>query len=328
MRESKAQRYKEVGSGQLRAFCECANRKSFAGAARALDRSHPTVWEQVRSLERRLGVSLLQRDGRYWRLTEDGQVLLDLAAPIVDAMDTLEETFAQRCRGLPRSLTFVGTYTVIVEDLAWPIADFCQGHPEIKVTILNYIKTTILDSLTSGDVDLAILPLDLVSVAHRHLTLEPLYCRPASLVTPEGHPLAKKRRVTPADIAEYPLILPAEADSSWRNGISEVFERAGLLDRLRVSLEIGFIQASRRYVGRGLGIALMPLPLNAMEYPGVVIRPLDEPFPSEQVSILWRRGAKPRPQARLFADFVRGRVEAQLKKKTRGRRASPSRTRG
>ncbi len=99
--------------------------------------------------------------------------------------------------------------------------------------------------------------------------------------------------------------------------MDEVFRRAGLLDRLQISLEISFVQAARRYVGRGLGIALMPIPFNAVEFPGVVVRPLDEIFPSEQVAILWRRGAKPRPQAQLFADFVRSRLETKATHKRR-----------
>jgi DNA-binding transcriptional LysR family regulator len=308
MRKSKVQRYKEVGSGQLRAFCECVRHKSFSAAARAMNRSHPAVWEQVRALERKLGASLLRRHGRHWMLTEDGQALLELAAPIVAAMDSLEEAFAQRCRDLPRTLTLVGTHTVIVEELAWPIVEFCRENPGIKVTILNYVGTPILDSVISGDVDMAILPLDLVSVPRQQLTAEPLCLRMAALATPEGHPLARKRRITPADIVRYPLILPSAADSPWRRGVDDVFRAAGLLDRLRVFLEVSFVQASRRYVSRGLGIALMPIPRNAVEFPGVVIRPLGEIFPPEQIAILWRRGAKPRPQARLFADFVRAQL--------------------
>jgi DNA-binding transcriptional LysR family regulator len=310
MRKSKVHRYKELSTGQLRAFCECVRHKSFSAAARAMNRSHPAVWEQVRGLERKLGVSLLQRHGRQWMPTEDGQALLDLATPIVVAMDTLEEAFEQRCLGLPRTLVLVGTHTVIIEELAWPIVEFCRENPEVKVTILNYVGTPILDSVIAGDVDLAVLPHELVGVAHRQLTSEPLCLRPAVLATPEGHPLARKRRITPADIAKYPLILPAAADSPWRNGVDDVFRRAGLLERLRVFLEISFVQASRRYVSRGLGIALMPLPRDAVEFPGVVIRPLGDVFPSEQVAILWRRGAKPRPQARLFADFVQNRLQA------------------
>ncbi len=118
---------------------------------------------------------------------------------------TLEEAFAQECRDLPRTLTLVGTHTVIVEELAWPIVEFCQVNPEIKVTILNYVGTPILDSVISGDVDMAILPLDLVRVSRQQLTVEPLWERPAALATPEGHPLALKRRITPADIAQFPL---------------------------------------------------------------------------------------------------------------------------
>lgn len=315
MRKSKVQRYKEPGLVQLRAFCECVRRKSFSAAARALDRSHAAVWEQVRGLERKLGVTLLQRHGRQWQPTEDGQLLLELASSLVATMDSLAEVFAERRQGLPRTLSLVGTHTVIIEELAWPIVEFCREHPAIRMTILNYVGTPILDSVTSGDVDLAIVPLDLVGAAQRQLIVEPLCVRPAVLVMPAGHPLTRKRRLTLAELARYPLILPAAADSPWRKEVDEVFRRAGLFDQLRVFLEVSFVQASRRYVSRGLGIALIPLPSDAVEFPGVCIRPLGDLIPAEQVVMLWRRGAQPRPQARLFADFVRKWLEA---KATRG----------
>src|SRR5262245_50158970 len=216
MRQSKVQRYKEPGLVQLHAFCACVRHKSFSAAARALSRSHATVWEQVRALERKLGVSLLHRHGRQWQPTEDGQLLLELADPVIAAMDSLEDIFAERRRGLPRTLTLVGTHTAIIEELAGPIVAFCQEHPAIHVTILNYVRTPVVDAVLAGDVDLAILPFDLVGALPRQLIREILCVRPSALVTPVGHPLARKHRLTLADLVRYPLILPAAADSPWR----------------------------------------------------------------------------------------------------------------
>ena len=70
-------RFKEFNLTQLRIFCEFLQKKSFADTARAMNLSHSGVWQQVRALERRFGVSLLQRHGRTWRPTEDGQALFD-----------------------------------------------------------------------------------------------------------------------------------------------------------------------------------------------------------------------------------------------------------
>src|SRR5437870_4154121 len=130
-------RYKELHPGQLRAFCECVRKKSFTAAARALHVSQPGVWQQVRALERDLGVSLLQRRGRELKPTEDGQVLLELASSIVGAVDSLREVFDQRRQNVPRTLTVIGSPGVLTEELAQPVVEFCRQHAQIKVALFN-----------------------------------------------------------------------------------------------------------------------------------------------------------------------------------------------
>lgn len=70
-------RYKEMHLGQLRAFSECVQQRSYSAAARAMGMSHSAVWQQVRALERLCGVTLLQRQGRQLRPTEDGRLFLE-----------------------------------------------------------------------------------------------------------------------------------------------------------------------------------------------------------------------------------------------------------
>src|SRR3954453_17075822 len=100
----RAHRYKEFNLTQLRIFCEFLQQKSFADTARAMVLSHSGGWQQVRALERRFGVSLLQRHGRAWRPTEDGHVLFDLISDLLRSVDSLEDAF-RRLRGEhPREL--------------------------------------------------------------------------------------------------------------------------------------------------------------------------------------------------------------------------------
>src|SRR5262249_16370475 len=122
-------RYKELCLRQLRAFCECVRRKSFSAAARTLRMSEPTVLHQVRALERDVGVTLLQRRGREWAPSEDGLILLKLASSIVDSVDSLKEIFDQRRTDLPRTVTVLGSASVITEALAQPVVEFCRQYP-------------------------------------------------------------------------------------------------------------------------------------------------------------------------------------------------------
>jgi DNA-binding transcriptional LysR family regulator len=298
-------RYKELRPGQLRTFCECVRRKSFSAAGRALKISQPAVWQQVRALERNFGVALLQRRGRDWEPTEDGWVLYELAGQIVAAVDSLADAFEKKRGGVARELVVVGSPAVFMEELAAPIVEFCLKHPHIKPRLQTAAGPEFIDAVVSGRADFAVVPAGWVDPKNPDVLCERLSDRPATLAVPAGHALAEKRKLTAADIAAYPLILP-ERDMPWRQHVDEVFRAAGATPR--VILEITNTQAARRYVSLGLGITLLPQPRNGLPFANLVSRPVADLFPPEQIAVVRRRGSALRPQARLFIESVQQRL--------------------
>ena len=86
-------RYKQNRLQQLRGFCHAARAKSISKAAHQMLLSQPSVSLQIKALERELGVQLFQRHGPRIFLTFDGQRLLEMASPLVEAIDNLDGTF-------------------------------------------------------------------------------------------------------------------------------------------------------------------------------------------------------------------------------------------
>jgi DNA-binding transcriptional LysR family regulator len=82
-------RYQDIQLGQLRSFCVVGIEGNFSAAAKALDLSASTVWQQVRALERELKVTLLRRRGRGIELTLEGRLLLGMVQPHVSGLDSL-----------------------------------------------------------------------------------------------------------------------------------------------------------------------------------------------------------------------------------------------
>ncbi len=297
-------RYKELHLGQLRTFCECIRQKSYSAAARTLHMSQPAVWQQVRALERDLGASLVLRRSQQLEPSEDGLVLLELASSIVGSMDALKELFDQRRQDVPRALTVISSPGVILEDLAPSVAGFCRQYPRIKLSLLNYVHLSTLDMVIDGKADMAILPraLDLGG-NQRFLASESFAQRIWSLLLPADHPLLRKRRITPADLIRYPLILP-EMGTAWRKRVDEFFRAAGLLERMQVHLEVSIPLAARRFVSMGVGVALYPKPPGGLAFPNLQTRSLEDVLGFEEIAVFRRRGATPTPQARLFADYA------------------------
>lgn len=299
-----ARRHKELRLEQLRSFLECVRRRSYSAAARVLYRSQPAIWQQVHALERHLGVPLLQRRGRECHPTEDGLVLVELAADLLGNVDSLRESFDHRRGDVARPLVVIGSPGAVTEELARPIVRFCRKHPEIRLTLLGYAGLRSLDLLLASEADLAVVPLaSEVASQRQFLDVETLYERPWVLAAPTGHPLLRQRQLTLADLARQPLILP-EQGSNWRLRLDDRFRAAGLLDRLQVVCEVSVTLAARRYVSLGMGVALLPLPRDGLKFARLATRPIPDLLPSEQIVLVWRRGATPRPQARQFADFV------------------------
>ncbi len=277
--------------------------------------AQPTLWIQVRALERACGAILLERHGREWRPTEDGLLALELASSIVDAVDSFQERFQRQQDDLPRQLVFSGVPGVLAEDLSDLIIAFCRAYPRIHLLLPSHhgVSTrAAVDLVESGEADLGsiVLPHGSPPDMGPLLRVEPLSQRPATLFIPHGHPLGKRRRLILTDLVRYPLILPG-VESAWRLRVDEVFRGAGLLESRQVLLEVSVTHAARRYASRGLGMALFPLPRDPLKYPRLDMRSLDDLLPSEDVALIWRRAGKLRPQAQLFMDFVRARLSGR-----------------
>jgi DNA-binding transcriptional LysR family regulator len=303
----RVQRFKEFNLTQLRVFCEFLQQKSFADTARAMDLSHSGVWQQVRALERRLGVSLLQRQGRTWRPTEDGEALFDLISDVLRSVDSLEDAFRRLQRELPRELRVIATPGSAAGELAGPVTAIKRQHPSTLVRLtLGSSSEQTEQELLSGAADLAVVTGSIIGRLQRpSLEMVVLRQRPAGLLVPARHPLTRQPQPTLADVAAYPLIMPPSS-FLWRQRCDDVFRTAGLLDRVQVAIEVSLIQAIEEYARRKVGVGLTALVADWKPGPGVVRLPAAHLFPSDPLFIIHRRG-----KLRAQAQFLKALLIAQ-----------------
>lgn len=298
-------RFKEINFAQLRAFCECVRQGSYAAAARALHLSQPAVWQQVHALERSAGVRLLERHGRTVRMTEDGRILWEQAHTVLGNVESLWTTFHERRRALPRTLTVIATPALLSEELAQPIVEFHRAHPDVTLRLQSQHGLPVLDWLTRGDADLAIVPADFELIADPAQFLrEEVGQRVATLIVDEQHPLARRRKLVLQDLIRTPLILPLE-DNRWFIRVHETLRAHSLAEQLRSTLRVGHILTAQKLVSKGIGPALMPMPKHAVPAVGLVFRTLEQLLPPLPIYLLTRRGVALRPQAQQFVELVR-----------------------
>ena len=245
-------RYKQNRLQQLRGFCHAARAKSISKAAHQMLLSQPSVSLQIKALERELGVQLFQRHGPRISLTFDGQRLLEMAWPLVDAIDNLDGTFTSLRESPDYGTVNIAAGGSTIQYLLPPFVEkFTRLFPSVDVRLHNVTGKVGLELLRGGEIDFAVGPL---FAAAPDIEFYPLVTYEPMLITRRDHPLAKRRRVGLKDIAKYPLILPPKHLSTHRV-VESVLTDHGL--EHDVKLEVGGYDVIKKYVALGLGISIV-----------------------------------------------------------------------
>jgi DNA-binding transcriptional LysR family regulator len=291
-------RYKQNRLQQLRGFCYAARTKSISKAADQMSLSQPSVSLQIKALEQELGAQLFHRRGPRISLTHDGQRLLELARPLVEAIDGLEESFSSLRESAELGTVNIAAGGSTIQYLLPPFVEkYTREYPQVDVRLHNVTGKAGLALLRDAEVDFAVGPM---LETPPDITFRPLVTYEPMLVTRNDHPLAKKRRVTLKDIAQYPLILPPKNLSTHRF-VESVFAEHKLDHD--VKLEVGGYDVIKKYVELGLGISIvMSHCLTGADHLHAV--PLRRYFPSRTYGVVLYKGRALSPAANRFVETL------------------------
>jgi len=292
------QYYRQNRLPQLRGFCYAVQSGSISKAAERLSLSQPTVSLQVQALERELDTILFERRGPRLSLTPDGAMLFELAVPLVEGIDALPQSFAERRGVLDSGEVNVtageATILYLLPDL---MRRFTQEYPGIRVRFHNVPGRTGLGLLRRDEVDLAV---GSFAEVPDDIAYHPLFSFEEMLITPEGHPLEREKKITLADISQFAFILPPR-HLNTQNRVERAFQQQGL--QLQIRIEAGGWEVIKSYVSMGLGISIVSgVCLTGGE--SLVAKSLSRYFPRRTYGIVLRRGKFLSPQSRRFIEFL------------------------
>ena len=293
--------YKADRLKPLRAFCQVARLGSVTRAAEALFLSQPAVTLQLQALERDLGQPLFERIGRRFSLTREGQVLYELARPLVEGIDGIDGEFRGRLKGLQAGELHVAAGSSTILYLLPPLVQaFREKHPDVQLVLHNVTGKDGLGLLRADGCDLAVgsmldVPAD--------LAYAPVYSFDPMLIVPPGHPLAEKTPLRLEDLSPYGLILPPRRLTTYRL-VDLVFQQRRV--PYTVALEVGGWEVIKQYVAMGLGISIVTgICLTDADRSRLVARSLADYFPQRSYGVVMRKGKFLGPQARAFIDLIR-----------------------
>ena len=204
-------------------------------------------------------------------------------------------------------LTVAGPPRVIQEDLPEATIALLKDFPRVRVAFLELHDDLVIQAVESGAADLGLTSEQAPDQPPPGLSIERGYELETLLVTPKNHPLAHKRRVTPADLRRYPLITSRHSLSD-QPALAANLERNQVFDGPPPRVEPFLASTVRTYVQLNFGIALIyglpPARRNAHFHE----RSMSEYFGRALVRFVLRRGT---PHEELAHAYFRTDSEMQ-----------------
>ena len=235
---------------QLRALAGVAETGTVTAAAHKLGVTPPAVTMQLQLLEQTLGLPLVDRGNDRFRPTDAGREVLDAMERIEVALKDCAAAL-DAMKGLRGGRVKVGVVSTAKYFAPRAIGAFARRHPGIDLSLVIGNREEIIAALRLDTVDVAIMgrpPMDLdvdqVSIGdHPHV-----------IIAPADHPLARRRGLTPADLAGE-VFLVRELGSGTRSLMEQLFLQAGVTPL--IGMELGSNETIKQAVIAGLGLSFI-----------------------------------------------------------------------
>ena len=267
---------------RLRVLAEVARRGSFSAAADALYLSQSAVSQQVATLEREVGLSLLERTNGGPKLTDAGRTLVDHGEAAIARLEEAEQEVAAIAGLEGGELRIASFPTASAILLTEALAEFSGSHPNVRLSVTEAEPEQSLPMLHAAEIDLA-LTFDYTTLPakdDRDVDRDLLLTESMYVALPRDHPLAGADRVRLADLADEAWVCGTRP-SSCSQAVVETCRAAGF--EPRIAFESDEYPVLQGYVAAGLGYTLLPdLALPTLRS-DLVVRPTRPAAPKRRV---------------------------------------------
>ena len=236
---------------QLEVLIAVAQEKSFSRAAERLHRTQPAISQAIRRLETEIGEPLFNRSSKDGTMTDAGRVLFGHAQQMLNLRLSAHAAIKE-LKGLHRGKLSLSANEYTVMYLLPLLPVFRARHPHIKIEVKRSLASRISSEILARETEIGIVsfkPSDPAIAALPVLTDE------LALIVPPHHPLAARKIVSVRELGAESFIAH-NVPSPYRERVVRTFEK--YRTPLNISLEMPTLEAIKRFVEGGMGVALVP----------------------------------------------------------------------
>jgi len=285
--------------GQLEVFLTVAREKRFSRAAEKLYRTQSAVSQSIRKLEEEIGEALFDRSSREGLLTDAGRVLQEYAERMLNLRAETREALVE-LRELHKGKLVIAANEFTSLYLLPVLAEFGRLHPMVKITVNRSLGGQIPDDVLRHNSELGILSYDPQDSQLRSLVV---YLDELIFVIPPNHPLANQKEVSIRQLGAESFVAH-NVPSPYREKVIQAFQRHKT--PLHMNIELPTLQAIKRFVAMGNGVALVPeISVESELARGELVSiPVRELHLQRKLRLIYRKSASLSHAARAFLKVV------------------------
>lgn len=237
----------------LKAFLAVADFSSFSQAAEKLHITQPAISKRIAALEEALDARLFDRISRRIYLTEAGSLLLPTARNICGEIQQIQQAIANLGKSVGGRLSIGTSHHIGLHRLPEVLREFTSTFPQVELDLHFMDSEDACLKVENNLLELAIVTLP--ETPFPQLNSEIIWRDPLQISCSGNHPLGTLKHVTPADLANFPAILPSP-DTVTRQILDKALLPYDV--RLQIAMETNYIETIKMMVSVGLGWSSLP----------------------------------------------------------------------
>jgi DNA-binding transcriptional LysR family regulator len=242
---------------QLRILKAIASEKSFTRAADILFVSQPSLSKQIKALENRLNISLINRENNTVSLTEAGKLFLDYAERILALCEESCRALNDLKTGDRGNLTVGASQTIGTYLMPRVLALFAQNYPQMNIKVQVDSTRIIAKNVMDKEIDIAVVGGNVPEELQKNLEIEDFVNDELILIIPKSHPFALRKKINKEDLYHLNFIT-LNSNSTIRKLIDNILIQNNIRTKqFHIIMQLNSIEAIKTAVSLGLGAAFI-----------------------------------------------------------------------